>query len=389
MGYRNILKSLGRGVNRCFPKSSRKVIFESNSDFCDNTRALYEYLLREGYDREYRFVWCVKDPSRFHCEGMKNTKLVSFQKKSCWPAYLWQLFTSRYVFYTHNPPPFCNPKAQTVLNLWHGTPLKTLAGHVHPASIFTALLSPSPFFDSILAESFDACPEQMIHCGYPRNDLLFESNDSLKKLQINAREYRHISLWMPTFRRPASGDYQDGKATQTGLPLIETEEMLQKLNDKLSEYGIFLIIKLHPGQDMSGIRLLKLSHIRMLTNRELDELGIQLYHLVGSCGSLLTDYSSVYFDYLLLNRPIGFIIDDIDSYQEKRGFTVEDPLSLMPGEQIRTTEELSLFFEHLRDSRDEYVSERKRVNDIVNLYQDGKSAERVAKYFLPGFPSGD
>ncbi|MEG0692309.1 MAG: CDP-glycerol glycerophosphotransferase family protein, partial [Oscillospiraceae bacterium] len=114
-----------------------------------------------------------------------------------------------------------------------------------------------------------------------------------------------------------------------------------------------------------------------MTRNELDKSDVQLYHLVSQCDVLLTDYSSIYFDYLLLNRPIGFIIDDIEEYNQKRGFVTKEPLELMPGEKMKTIEELNHFLETIGNHKDEYVEERARVNEIVNQYKDNQSAKRL------------
>lgn len=126
----------------------------------------------------------------------------------------------------------------------------------------------------------------------------------------------------------------------------------------------------------------------MLTNRELDEAGVELYRLVGAADGLLTDYSSIYFDYLLLNHPMIFLIDDIDGYQEKRGFTVADPLSLMPGEKVRAAEELYQALGRLARGEDAWEGERARVNGLVNRFTDDQSARRTAERFFPEGRSG-
>ena len=383
MSFRQAVKKWGRALNRAIPKNRRQILLESNSDFCDNTRALYDYLVREGYASKYRFVWCVTDPRAFREKGMPSTKWVSFKKKEGFLLYFWRMARSYYVFYTHYVPPFCNARAQLVVNLWHGTPLKTLEGHVHPDSLFDFLLSPSNAFNPILAGSFHMSEDKLVQVGYPRCDLLFEESGALRRLGVDVSGYRKVLLWMPTFRRPADGQYTDAQVNPTGLPLLETDRELEALNGVLARQRLLLLIKLHPGQDMTGVSLKTLSHIRMLTNQELDEKGVQLYHLVGEADALLTDYSSIYFDYLLLNRPIGFIIDDIGDYRKNRGFVVEDPLPLMPGEKIRTVEELDAFLAMLARDQDGWEEGRQRVCRLANRFTDGNSSKRFAETFLP------
>ena len=386
MNLRELLKAWGRALNRCFPKRKNQILFESHSDYCDNTRAVYDELLRQGGAERFRLIWCVKDPASFQADGIDpRTKLVSFQRRKGFLRYFYWMATSGMVFYTHHVPPFVNAKAQTVVNLWHGTPLKTIKGHIHPQELFGYLLSASDLVDDLLADSFEL-PDRskLVQLGYPRNDLLFEQTGALEKLGIHPKDQACVLLWMPTFRRPEGGRYQDAETTPTGLPLIETAAQLEELNRELEQRNLRLIIKLHPGQDLTGVRLVHLSRIRMLTNQELDRLGIQLYHLVGEADCLLTDYSSIYFDYLLLDRPIAFLIDDIAQYQQNRGFTVENALDLMPGEKIRTVSELNGFLDRLAKGEDRFQEDRQRVNRRVNRWQDGERAKRFLERFLPG-----
>ena len=79
-------------------------------------------------------------------------------------------------------------------------------------------------------------------------------------------------------------------------------------------------------------------------------------------------------------KPIGFTIDDFDSYGDKRGFVVDNPLDIMPGEKIETIEGLISFIEDIKDGNDKYYGERKKINDLANRYQDGNSTKRLVEY---------
>ena len=138
-----------------------------------------------------------------------------------------------------------------------------------------------------------------------------------------------------------------------------------------------MAIKLHPMQKLSDITPVSFSHIRLLTNEDLKRCSLPLYELVARADALVTDYSSIYFDYLLLNRPIGFTCDDMDAYGGSRGFVVEDPFSLMPGMKISDYTGFRTFAEKAADGDDGYRDERRRVNDLVNAYQDGENAARL------------
>ena len=109
----------------------------------------------------------------------------------------------------------------------------------------------------------------------------------------------------------------------------------------------------------------------------MQESQCDLYALLGQADGLITDYSSVYFDYLLLNRPIGFTVDDMEEYMKNRGFVVDDPRPLMPGQFLNTPEDFCGFLSDLLEGRDPYGEERLRVKELTNKYDDGKDALRA------------
>ena len=132
---------------------------------------------------------------------------------------------------------------------------------------------------------------------------------------------------------------------------------------------------------MSYINKCTLSNIIYLTNNDLEINNIQLYQLIGITDALLTDYSSVSLDYLLTDKPIGYLLNNFTSFQNGRGFAYHNPLEYMPGEHIYTFQDLIQFINNIAHGIDEYKERRKIVNDYVNKHQDDKNCERVVKYF--------
>ena len=84
---------------------------------------------------------------------------------------------------------------------------------------------------------------------------------------------------------------------------------------------------------------------------------------------MITDYSSVFLDYYLLDRPVAFTINDYEEYKEKRGFVFDDIKSLMAGPTISNLEELLKFLLSVMNFEDEFYIERNKVNSIVNSIQ--------------------
>lgn len=143
-----------------------------------------------------------------------------------------------------------------------------------------------------------------------------------------------------------------------------------------------LLIKPHPFQVELDIFNEEMSNIKVITNEDLNINDVNLYSLLGESDSLLTDYSSVYFDYLILDKPIGFTIDDFSSYEDKRGFVVDNPLEIMPGMKIYTVEDLEKYIVDLSNDIDLYSKEREKVNNLSNQYKDDQSAKRVLKRII-------
>ena len=362
-------------INAWLPKSAKKIVFYSNMGFRDNVKAVYDYLLTCPGFENFKIVCSVSDYKQMKRKPHpKNVRFLS-------PLFgVFHFLTGKYFFYSFGKYPIKPSKRQMVINLWHGSPLKKIGNYLddEDQNFFTYVLAASDFFVPIMQKSFSCDPSQVVVCGHPRNDALYGKNDALKQLGLDGG-YNKIFLWLPTFRRSSFLGVEDTEASfgQTGMPILGDPESMAKVNEQLALYNSILVAKIHPAQDLNSIHVEGFSNIRVFTNEEMQQKECNLYELLADADALITDYSSVYFDYLLLNRPIGFTADDMEEYMENRGFVVEDPYSLMPGQVIRTPEDFSLFLSGVLSGNDNYRSAREEVNRLVNRYHDGKDCKRV------------
>jgi CDP-glycerol glycerophosphotransferase (TagB/SpsB family) len=266
---------------------------------------------------------------------------------------------------------------QIIFNLWHGSPLKAIGkmiGHPVNPETDTYFLSTSPFWASINEKCFGHTQGQMFIGSNPRNDLLFNKIDT--NVLIPASNGKKVILFMPTFRNSVELGRHDA---QKDFPLL-TSENINSFDDFLSKKNLMLIIKPHPYQNKIDFLSNPYKNIKVIFNKDLKQLGIKLYELLGRGDALITDFSSVYFDYLLLDRPIGFAIDDMENYAVNRGYTVEDPLSIMPGPKIKDMEGLKKFVCDIVDGVDNYREERYKINDLVNTYKTGDACQRILDF---------
>lgn len=368
-----IFESVLRLINSCVPKHENRIMFESNSDYTDNSRAVYEYIKSNLNDKT--MIWIVNNPTEYLNLDNKNVKFIKrYNSRNALDfialiKHMYYVSTSKYLFFSHSTY-FAKCNKNLTINLWHGTMLKNIKGYVPTGKDFDYVICPNEKLTQLYMDSFECENRQILISGNPRNDYLFKSKD------INIYNFGLNILWMPTFRKHCRGN-EDGDNRKLGVPIINSVEDLTELNEVLQVNNVGLIIKLHPAQDLKSINLYQFSNIKMLTNKDLSEKDIQLYELIGNSDALITDYSSVYMDYLLINKQIGFAIDDLESYRKNRGFTVENPLEFMPGEKLTNIEELKIFIEKIKLKRDTYEIERLKLNKYFNKYIDNKNSERI------------
>lgn len=363
------LKQIIRSIIVSIPKNKNKIIFESHSDFTDSSRTVYEAIKD---NKKYKFIWFVDHPENFH--NSKNTIFLDISKKRS-IRNLYHILTSKYIFFTHRSFPLQNYKKQYVVNLTHGLGMKNARGKM--PEDFNYILNGSEQFSDITCYTYRCEKNNLLNLGLPRNDLLFEKDEKVEKL-VNG--YDKLILWLPTFRQHKNGSIDVEFNENQTFPLFFDNE-LDELNEKLKKYNYLLILKLHPAQKLTNYDLFQFSNIKIMVNEDLDNLGIHFYHLIGRADTLLTDYSSVGNDYLLLDRPIGYVINDVNEFKNSRGFNSDNVEYYLPGSKIMTKKDFYQYLEDFKQGKDSFQKERKRVCDFYWKYHDNKNTERLLDYF--------
>lgn len=228
------------------------------------------------------------------------------------------------------------------------------------------IIATSEMFKNIMGQSFKKDAEHTLLIGQPRNDLLFDETDFFEKQKINRQEYDKVGIWLPTYRYSLLQQRTDG-AFHEGQLLFLTICDLEELNSFLKIHRQLLIVKLHPMDFLQTTELPSFSNLRILKQKDLTS---QLYPLLGNCDYLLTDFSSVWLDYEILGKPIGFVCDDFSSYKNGRGFTIPNLKDLLPGPVLVNLAELEHFLSHLPENRNEGPSE-------FNYYKDSSASDRL------------
>lgn len=367
---RKLISLISKLISYLIPLSDNLLVFTSFPDYTDNAYALYKYI-KETYSNKYICVWLLVD--KHYSSRESAPKLVyRFSLKG-----LWFFYRAKYVFCTHGVNAVLElHQDNKIVNMWHGMPLKTI-GSLDPSSgghnptTADYLVATSPFFQDIMAKAFNNMDIKNVPIvGQPRNDLLFEDTPFFEDYKIEKDKYSQIGIWLPTYRSSIVGDVRvDGKYQEGAISFL-TEKELDKLNDSLVENNTLLLVKLHPMDALQKYDFKAYTNILILKQK--DFRG-QLYPLLGNCDFLLTDYSSVWLDYEILNKPIGFVMNDIEEYNNSRGLLIENLTESLPGPILDSIDALKKFIENPS------ITVKQRTY-LFNTYRDNKSSQRLAEF---------
>lgn len=363
------------GINRLIPKKINQIAIYGRRMLNDNSAALLDYLIKEGYNAKYTIKVCLA-PNVPHEDYLNilNVEIVTNPLKT-----FYTLFNSMCMFHTHGMTTCavipCGK--QVVFNLWHGSPLKSIgvaAGDKRYPETDSYFLCASPFMANLNKKCFLINDKQVFIGSNPRNDLLFSKSENLylKKLKGNKK----VVLYMPTFRNSTELGRSDSHGD---FPILSLDN-IGDFDNFLEYKNILFIIKPHPYQNDIELFNEKYNNIVVLKNEDLGVMKLPLYELLGQSDALISDFSSVYFDYMLLDKPIGFVIEDMNDYGSSRGFTVDRPLDLMPGNKINNLADLKKFILNVSEGVDLYKDDRRKINDLCNTYKTPDASKRILDF---------
>lgn len=363
-----------------------RILFETNDDFTDNSRALFDYMVENGYNKKYELVWLVHEPEKYKKYEAENVRFIrNFKKESDIrraEAYRYAL-TSKFIFYTQAFNWIgMSRRNQVFVNLWHGCGYK--ANKNNRRVFFDYCLVPGDIFIETKKEFFSCSTKKLLAFGYPRYDMMLRGSrtaDGYKELLLKESGSEKLVLWMPTYRHATSERLNEETLNnEFNIPIVDDKDKLLALNEFCKKNRILVAIKKHYLQIPYDFGENVLTNIVYLENSDLEEHGLQLYEFINCADALISDYSSVAIDYLLLDRPLGFTLDDYQAYTESRGWVFENPLEYMPGAHIYDIRQFEQFLLDVKEGHDEYKEKRAAVREKTHNTCDNYCG-RVLDYF--------
>ncbi|WP_431804136.1 CDP-glycerol glycerophosphotransferase family protein [Halobacillus andaensis] len=363
------------------PSKHNLVVFESfhGKQYSDSPRALYEYMKENT--PSYTLIWSA---DRRHYEEFVERGLPVVRRFSL----KWLLVMTRAKYWVTNtrlPNWLPKPKDTEYVQTWHGTPLKRLAAdmdEVHmpgtntlkyksnfikEANKWDYLVAPNQYSSEIFKSAF-LFGKNMIESGYPRNDYLIQENnqetiDQIKeKLELPLD--KKVVLYAPTWR--------DNQFYQRGKYKFDLSLDLQKMRDELGDEYV-IVLRMHyliaENFDLGPFEGFAFDYSKHEDIRDL--------YLISDL--LITDYSSVFFDYANLRRPIIFYVYDIDEYRDSlRGFYL-DLEKEAPGPLAKTTEEVIDSIKEFERSGFELSGSFEQFYERFCAWETGESSKRVVE----------
>lgn len=363
------------------------ILFEAfgGRNYTCSPKAIYEKMLSMPQFKNFKFVWAFLDTDIHDVKEDKRTTIVKSKSKE---YYKYCSIAKYWIVNSIMEESLTKKKGQVYVQCWHGTPIKKLRCDIEvdgsvlntikeirkrndiDAKRFDYFISPSKYCTEKFISAFNLKKLNkeniIIEKGYPRNDFLFNKTQkdiTLIKEKLKIPINKKVIFYLPTFR---DNQHTSGIGYTYELQ-IDFDRLRKAIGD---EY----VVLFSPHYFIANSIDLSKYEGFVINVARYDEIN-ELY-LVSDI--IMTDYSSVFFDFANLKRPIVFYMYDYDLYQSRlRDFYIS--LDELPGPITRTQEELEKCIINIETEFPKYERKYEDFNKKYNYLDDGNASERVIK----------
>ncbi|MDP4086641.1 MAG: bifunctional glycosyltransferase family 2 protein/CDP-glycerol:glycerophosphate glycerophosphotransferase [Bacillota bacterium] len=368
--YQDVVQKITNGFAKEFLKklSIRRnwVLFESHmgKQYSDSPKYIYEEMYKQN--RNYKYIWSFAKPDSVQLPG----PAIKVKRNSL--KHYYYLIRSKYWVDNQGMAHLTQKKKEQVyLQTWHGTPLKRMgydqktqqsdeefARLKMQTNAWNYFISPNPYSTAIFRRAF-RYGGKIIESGYPRNDILINMPEEViqkTRSHFKIDPTKKVILYAPTFRDWDPNSYQ------------KTIKDIQFLSETVDKNTVILL-RLH------YLLSSKLSHHALPKNVINASSYGDISELYLISDVLITDYSSVMFDYALLKRPIVFYCYDLEEYISRRG-TYFDLAEKAPGPVCKTIDDVSSYLNNPEKLVD-FKPALERFSSEFGSKEDGHAAAKV------------
>lgn len=371
-------------ISSIIPKRKNVWVFGAwfGNRISDNPKHFIKFI-DDADDLNLKTIWIYKDKNVFATAKSQNIQAHHYISLK---GIYYQL-VAKFVFVSHSISADLNANligwGSIRIQMWHGVPLKKIM-YDNPSegvwwkknkiyrfvtnNYYDYLLSPSPVFNQLFCQAFDMPKSKILDTGYPRNDVFLNK----KHLELENKYYRVI--YMPTYRK-----YDENGQLLFGANTLFDIDFIQK---KLADENIWLTIRIHPANCPSSELLAIIEDANNIDFSHSDDI----YDEISNYDCLITDYSSIMFDFALTGKPIIFSAFDFESYLSDERSLYYNYKSITGGQEVKDWHQLiskvivskhsskkiltSTFMDDVKNSfntDNNILFSRKLINEIIRL----------------------
>lgn len=353
-----------------------------------NPYGIFKAFMERKDFSQYEHYWVIEDfednQKIMEKYGLhKNVHFVQYQSDD----YVYHVATAKYLINNVSFPAFYTPrKGQIYFNTWHGLPLKKIGFDVPDGNVgnrngirnFLAadyLLSPNDFMTEIYKKAFkleDLYTGKVIQEGQPRNDVIFQRKQEgiYRKIQENGvciNPNKKLILYAPTWK---GRNYY-----RPDINIEEYVQVIQSIEANLNTNEYQILVKPHQ------IVYKYLKDEGVMTDRFVPAT-IDASEILSVTDILISDYSSIFFDFITTGRPIIFFDPDIEQYEKYRG--IYHGTDKLPGPVVKTVDEIIASIRKIENNADVYKIYYDDHKKWSGIYEDGHCGERILQILLDG-----
>ncbi len=378
-------------ISFLIPRNPNKIVVGSHTPFNDNSK--YFFILSQDYLPEYKIIWITQSKE---VEAKINSLGLQVYRKNTLKGF-YHSFTAKYYIYSFHliDINFWTSGGSTKFNLWHGIPLKDIAFAIKSGpstklyderSLISRFIRPHVYvrpdymlttsdkMSDYFAKAFRIQKNHCLEYGMPRCDIFswekekliefistYESDEMLKFVNSFSK-YNKVFIYMPTWREEV--DF-----------LLNAGFDFEKLNKTLETENSLFLFKLHP---LSKLQDIDLKEIDSFSHLVVMESEMDVYPVLPFTDCLITDYSSIYYDYLLLQDKTLYLYPyDYEEYivgSRSLAFNYEEN---MPGVRIKDFDNM---LEIIKQKEHIKTNEQKEIKEVYFSSSNINSIEMLSNF---------
>lgn len=366
---KKLLIALMKCIDLIYPKKNNRIIVGSSNGrgIVGSPKILGEYLENKGYEVFYNWN-TPPSGSKNICHNNFKDWHIFFSAKTCITSHSISDLGKFQRILTNN---------RTFIELWHGIPLKSMGQLMHNTKESTRRIErrklkrvklwsvTSQLFKQLYRAMYPLDENVFQVLGSPRNDQYQDQVVDFTKIFPDLPQYNKVILYAPTWRE---------KESQSTFFSFSKNE-IERIKKYIEENKIIIFLRGHINE-FDKLHFTS-PYIKHLGN----DIIFDIDTVLSGFDAIITDYSSIYFDFLFFNRPIAFLPYDLEEYTNNRGLLFEYD-SITPGDKISNASEMMNFFDNLLKDIDHWEEKRQWVFDLSNKHKDFNSCERIFNYLV-------